>query len=131
MVRPDLSPRLARAHAPYGGSRRRRGRTMTSDVMPAPPRSAAAGTEMAALAPFCRDWRWSGTIEADGMGPGSPTMTGTGKAVCRLVQDGLWYVCDFEQDQRLLDGTPVLVWKLHWVAGWDAAAGEYRASSAD
>jgi hypothetical protein len=95
------------------------------------PRSAEAGQEVAALAPFYRDWRWKGTIRAGGMGPGSPEMTGTGRAVCRPIQDGLWYACDFEQDQCLADGTFVLRWQLHWIAGWDAAAGEYRASSAD
>ena len=95
------------------------------------PRSALPGSEMAALAPFYRDWRWTGTIQAGGMGPRSPLMHGTGRAVCRLIQDGLWYDCDFEQDQRLADGTFVLRWQLHWVAGWDRVAGEYRASSAD
>jgi hypothetical protein len=95
------------------------------------PQSAVAGSEMAALAPFYRDYSWTGTIEAGGMGPGSPEMTGSGHATCRLVQDGLWYVCDFEQEQRLVDGTFVLKWQLHWVAGWDRLAGEYRASSAD
>jgi hypothetical protein len=86
---------------------------------------------MAALAPFYRDWRWTGTIEANGMGFGSPEMVAEGRAVCRLVQGGLWYACDFEQKQLLADGTFVLCWQLHWVAGWDAAAREYRASSAD
>jgi hypothetical protein len=70
-------------------------------------------------------------IEPNGMGPGSPEMSGVGRADCRLVQDGLWYVCDFEQEQRLSDGTFVLTWRLHWVTGWDAGAGEYRATSAD
>jgi len=95
------------------------------------PRSAQASPEMEALAPFYQDWRWSGTIEAGGMGPGSPAMTGVGSARCRLVQDGLWYDCDFEQEQHLLDGTFVLRWQLKWVTGWDGRAGEYRASSAD
>jgi hypothetical protein len=104
---------------------------ITPQITPQVPRSAVAGSEMAALAPFYRDWRWTGTIEANGMGPGSPEMTGEGRAVCRLVQDGLWYACDFEQEQRLTDGTFVLTWQLHWVAGWDAGAREYRASSAD
>src|SRR5690606_25826863 len=57
------------------------------------PRSAQAGPEMAALAPFYRDWTWTGTIEAGGMGPGSPEMSGVGHAVCRLGPDGLWYAC--------------------------------------
>jgi hypothetical protein len=86
---------------------------------------------MTALAPFYRDWVWAGTIEAGGMGPGSPAMTGIGRATCHLIQDGLWYACDFRQEQRLPDGTFVLEWQLHWVSGWDARAGEYRASSAD
>ncbi len=44
------------------------------------PGSARSGPEVAALAPFYRDWAWSGTIEAGGMGPGTPAMTGTGRA---------------------------------------------------
>jgi hypothetical protein len=95
------------------------------------PRSAEPGPEVAALAPFYRDWTWTGTIEAGGMGPGTPEMTGTGRATCRPIQGGLWWACDFEQEQRLADGTHVLVWRLHWVTGWDGRAGEYRASSAD
>lgn len=104
---------------------------MTVETVSQIPHSAVAGPEMAALAPFYRDWRWIGTIEANGMGAGSPVMIGEGRAVCRLVQDGLWYACDFEQVQRLPDGTFVLTWQLHWVTGWDAGAAEYRASSAD
>jgi Protein of unknown function (DUF1579) len=95
------------------------------------PQSAEPGTEMVALARFYQDWTWTGTIEAGGMGPGSPEMSGTGSARCRLIQGGLWYDCDFEQEQRLHDGTFVLRWQLKWVTGWDGQAGEYRASSAD
>ncbi len=104
---------------------------MTSETSTQLPRSAVAGFEMEALAPFYRNWTWTGTIRAGGMGPGSPEMSGEGRAVCRLIQDGLWYDCDFEQVQLLADGTFVLRWQLHWVAGWDQLAGEYRASSAD
>jgi Protein of unknown function (DUF1579) len=104
---------------------------MTEHASPVLPASAQAGPEMAALAPFYRDWRWTGTIQAGGMGPGSPEMSGDGRAMCRLIQDGLWFDCDFEQDQRLTDGAFVLRWQLHWITGWDRAAGEYRASSAD
>jgi len=104
---------------------------MTIETAAGLPQSALAGSEMAALAPFYRNWTWTGTIRAGGMGPGSPEMSGAGRAVCRLIQDGLWYDCDFAQDQLLADGTFVLRWQLHWVAGWDRIAGEYRASSAD
>jgi len=103
---------------------------MTVDTT-AIPTSATPGPEMAALARFYRDWTWTGMIEAGGMGPGSPAMSGTGSARCQLIEDGLWYDCDFEQEQRLTDGTFVLRWQLKWVAGWDGRAGEYRASSAD
>jgi hypothetical protein len=118
---------MGRVLLPAGGGEEE---SMTTETIPLP-RSAAAGQEMVALAPFYRDWRWTGTIEAGGMGPGSPLMTGEGSAESRLIQDGLWYDCDFSQEQRLADGTHILTWKLHWVTGWDARAGEYRASSAD
>lgn len=104
---------------------------MTTETPVQLPHSAVAGPEMAALAPFYRDWSWTGTIQAGGMGPGSPEMSGEGRAVCRLIQDGLWYDCHFEQDQLMTDGTFVLKWQLNWVTGWDRTAGEYRASSAD
>jgi hypothetical protein len=104
---------------------------MTTETSIQLPTSAVAGPEMAALAPFYRDWEWTGTIEPGGIGPGSPAMTGRGVARCRMMQDGLWFVCDFQQDQYLADGTFGLRWQLHWVTGWDRGAGEYRASSAD
>ena len=104
---------------------------MTTEAPIQLPHSAMPGAEMEALAPFYRNWTWTGKIEAGGMGPRSPEMRGDGRAICRLIQDGLWYDCDFEQDQALADGTFVLRWQLHWVAGWDRMAGEYRASSAD
>jgi len=104
---------------------------MTLDTPVQLPRTAEAGPEMAALAPFYRNWRCAGTIQPGGMGPGSPEMSGHGTAVCRLIQEGLWYDCDFQQDQHLVDGTFVLTWRLHWIAGWDRLSGEYRACSAD
>jgi hypothetical protein len=104
---------------------------MTSETQTRLPHSAVAGSYMEALAPFYRNWTWTGTIQAGGMGPGSPEMSGEGRAVCRLIQNGLWYDCDFEQVQLLADGTFVLTWRLHWITGWDAAAREYRACSAD
>ena len=35
---------------------------MTTQMLPALPHSATPGPEMAALAPFYRDWTWRGTI---------------------------------------------------------------------
>ena len=89
------------------------------------------GPEMAALARFHTDMTWAGTIEAGGMGPGTPEMTAAGKGTHREIQEGRWIVGTYEQDQFLADGTFVLRWQLHWVAGWDPTAGEYRATIAD
>ena len=38
---------------------------------------------------------------------------------------------DAEQEQFLEDGTFVLKWELHWVAGWSSEFSEYRASMVD
>jgi hypothetical protein len=101
-----------------------------SSVLPLP-KAAVPGAEMAALAPFYANVRWTGHIEAGGMGPGSPEMLCQGQGRCQAIQGGLWFDCDFQQDQRLTDGTFVLRWQLHWTTGWDPAAGEYRAACAD
>ncbi len=42
-------------------------------------RPIAPGPEMDALARFHVDVTWTGTIEAGGMGPGTPAMTATGR----------------------------------------------------
>lgn len=95
------------------------------------PHPIAAGEEMAELRRFHRDITWTGTIERGGMGPDSPAMTAVGKGTHTVIQDGLWIVGDYEQDQFLEDGTFVLAWRLHWVAGWDPTNREYRATLAD
>ena len=104
---------------------------MAIDALTHLPHSAVTGPEMNAPRSVLPGLEMDRVIEAGGMGPGSPEMRGTGRAVCRLIQDGLWFDCDFEQDQVVADGTFVLTWRLHWVTGWDRAAVEYRASSAD
>jgi hypothetical protein len=95
------------------------------------PRPVEPGAEMDDLARFHRDVTWTGTIEAGGMGPGTPAMTATGRGTHHRIHDGRWIVGDYEQDQHLPDGTFVLRWQLHWVAGWDPVAQEYRATVAD
>jgi hypothetical protein len=42
----------------------------------------------------------------------------------------VWLVGEFEQDQ-FVGGVPGLTWKAHFVIGWDARAGEYRATYVD
>jgi hypothetical protein len=102
--------------------------TYTDATVPRPP---AAGPEMEALRRFYPNVTWNGVIHADGMGPGTPAMTGVGRSASRVIQDGRWIVTDSEQDQFLEDGTFVLKWQLHWVSGWDPGHGEYRAVMAD
>jgi hypothetical protein len=95
------------------------------------PKPITPGPEMAALARFHTDVTWTGTIQAGGMGPGTPAMTANGWGIHQTIQDGRWIVGTYQQDQSLPDGTFVLTWQLHWVAGWDPTAGEYRATLAD
>ena len=102
--------------------------TNTDAAVPLPP---AAGPQMAALSRFYPDVTWKGVIHADGMGPGTPAMTGVGHSTSQVIQDGRWIVTDSEQDQFLEDGTFVMKWQLHWVCGWDPWHDEYRAVMAD
>jgi hypothetical protein len=95
------------------------------------PMPITPGAEMDALLRFHPDVTWTGTISENGMGPGSPTMTAVGRGTHRLIQGGRWIVGDCEQDQFGPDGTFVLTWQLHWVAGWDPTNQEYRATLAD
>ena len=95
------------------------------------PKPIAAGREMEALARFHFDVAWTGTIAEGAMGPGTPAMTAVGRGQHERIQDGRWIVGTYEQEQYLLDGAFVLKWQLHWVAGWDPASGEYRATVAD
>jgi hypothetical protein len=95
------------------------------------PRPITPGPEMETLRRFCKDVTWTGTIHEGGMGPGTPAMRGVGRATVRDIQDGRWIAMDAEQHQFLEDGTFVLKWKLHWVAGWSPEFGEYRASMVD
>lgn len=104
--------------------------TITTDVAKVP-KPIAPGPEMAALARFHIDVTWTGTISEGGMGPGTPAMTAVGRGTHERIQGGRWIAGSYEQDQYLVDGTFVLKWELHWVAGWDPAAGEYRAMVAD
>jgi Protein of unknown function (DUF1579) len=95
------------------------------------PKPITPGSEMEALARFHTDVTWTGTIQAGGMGPGTPAMTAVGWGTHQSIQDGRWIVGTYQQDQYLPDGSFVLTWQLHWVAGWDPTAGEYRATVAD
>jgi hypothetical protein len=95
------------------------------------PRPITPGPEMQALRRFLKDVTWTGTIHEGGMAPGAPAMRGVGRASVCDIQDGRWIAMDAEQEQFLEDGTFVLKWELHWVAGWSPEFGEYRASMVD
>jgi hypothetical protein len=95
------------------------------------PKPITPGHEMEELARFHVDTTWKGTISEGGMGPGTPAMVATGRGTHEPIQGGRWIVGTYEQEQRLLDGTFVMTWELHWVAGWDPIHQEYRATVAD
>jgi len=101
--------------------------------MPVPawvPPLATPGPETAALARFHWDCSWTGTVEPDMMGPGSPRMSATGRATFRWTDDGLWLRGEFVQDQFAGDNL-ILTWKAHYLAGWDPQARDYVAFMAD
>ena len=88
------------------------------------------GPETKALVRFHPNATWTGTVKANGMGPGSPEMIGKGRAVCKWIINGLWLSCTFEQDQ-FIDDRKILTWEAKWIIGWDASAREYRAVGVD
>ena len=95
------------------------------------PKPIKAGQEMKELARFHRDVTWTGEIGPGGMGTATPPMIALGFGSHETIQEGRWIVGNYEQEQFLVDGTPVLHWQLHWVAGWDPVHEEYRATIAD
>jgi hypothetical protein len=95
------------------------------------PKPITPGQEMEALNRFFPLVTWTGSIRAGGMGPGTPEMTARGRGTHELIQGGRWVVGTYEQDQYLPDGSFVLRWQLHWVAGWAPEAGGYVATMAD
>ena len=103
----------------------------TTDIADTIPRPVTPGTETNELRRFHRDGTWTGRIHPGGMGPGTPAQLARGVARHHWIQEGRWVVGDYEQDQTLEDGTFLLKWQLHWVCGWDPAAGEYKATIAD
>ena len=80
------------------------------------PKPITPGPEMAGLARFHTDVTWTGTIQPDGVGPGTPAMTAVGWGTHQTIQDGRWIVGSYQQDQFLPAGSFVLTWQLHWVA---------------
>lgn len=103
---------------------------LKKDTHPWIPPNVRSGPEIIALSRFLWDGTWTGTVEAGGMGPGSPEMEGKGKATCERIIDGLWISCSFTQDQYTM-GKKVLTWKARFIVGWDVRAQEYRAVGVD
>jgi hypothetical protein len=88
------------------------------------------GPETAALDRFHFDCTWTGAIEANMTGPGSPRMEGIGKASFAWTDDGLWLHGEFMQDQ-FIAGQVVMTWKAHYLVGWDPLQRNYVAFLAD
>jgi hypothetical protein len=95
------------------------------------PKPIAPGPQMAELARFLVDTNWTGTIMQVGWVQEHQKWTAVVSVATRPFEDGRWIVGTYEQDQFLTDRSFVLKWQLHWVAGWDPAASEYRATFAD
>jgi Protein of unknown function (DUF1579) len=95
-----------------------------------PPPRVEPGAEMGALKRFHYDCEWNGTVQAGGMGPGSPEMKAVGKATFSPIMDGAWLVGDFEQEQ-FVDGAVAVKWQAHYVVGWSPQAGQYRVTYVD
>lgn len=94
------------------------------------PPIATPGPETRELTRFHYDYTWTGTVEPDMMGPGSPRMSAIGCATFVWTDDGLRLRGEFTQDQHV-DGQLFLTWKAHYLAGWDPLAGDYVAFMAD
>lgn len=95
-----------------------------------PPTPLRSSVAMDALRPFLFTCTWTGTVAADGMGPGSPQMNAVGRATFTTLMDGAWLAGDFEQDQ-FVDGVRRITWKAHYVVGWHPDAREYRITYVD
>jgi hypothetical protein len=110
--------------------------TATAPAAPSPvspqwvPPVATPGPETAALRRFHFDCTWTGTVEPNMMGPGSPRMSAMGRATFVWTDDGLWLRGEFTQDQHV-DGLAILTWKAHYLIGWDPVARDYIAFLAD
>lgn len=101
--------------------------TMATWMPYVPPR----GPELKALERFFpAQTTWTGTIEANGQGPGSPPMDVIGGGVSHWIMDGLWLQSDCSQEQYV-DGRCVHTWQLHLVIGWDSPTQTYRATMLD
>lgn len=61
------------------------------------------GPETSALARFHWDCAWTGTVEPNMMGAGSPRMAAVGRARFTWTADGLWLRGEFVQDQFIGD----------------------------
>jgi hypothetical protein len=69
------------------------------------PRPIEVGPEMDALARFFPpSVKWDGVIHENGMGAGSPRMSGKGLGSSVAIQDGRWIAGDHEQEQFTDDG---------------------------
>src|SRR5687767_14696820 len=91
----------------------------------------ARGPQLRALERFFpAKTTWTGTIEANGMGAGSPQMEAVGESTSHWIMHDLWLQCDCSQEQ-FVDGRRVHTWQLHLVVGWDVATQAYRAVMVD
>jgi hypothetical protein len=114
--KPKPADKPAAAAAPAGAP--------PADMAPPKP-----GAETKALEPFAKSVTWTGKVPAGAMMPGMPEMPSKGKATCKWIINGLWSVCDLEDNVGT--GKQAMKWQGHMVSGWDFGAKEYRGTMVD
>jgi hypothetical protein len=95
------------------------------ETMPSGP-----SAESTALSPFfAAGGSWTGRIPAGARGPDSPETTSLGKAVCRELYGGFWYLCEMQDVIGTSEAS--ITWKRHLLVGFDPALNAYRAMMVD
>ncbi len=87
------------------------------------------GVEVKAIGALIGNFNMKGTSPAGAMGQGSPEMATKGKLICNPTLEGFWIGCEI--DEEIGTGMQAMKLHIHFLAGWDREAGEYRAVGFD
>jgi hypothetical protein len=90
---------------------------------------AVAVAKSGKLAPLAGPISWTGTLQANAIGPGSPEGQIAGRGTGTWVNDGLYLLFAGEQTYTL--GELTWAWKGHFLIGYDPAVQRYREILAD
>ena len=78
---------------------------------------------------FSASRTWSGKIPAGVRGPDSPETISRGKAVCRELYGGFWYLCEMRETLEAAEAS--ITWRGHMLVGFDPILNAYRAVLVD